>query len=362
MSTDKRMISVRRALLLYLTTTFPLAQRLIPIYSAHKGKQAGWLSPVISVVCLLLLALIINQFYRTFDKMSIMDITCKIVGKPAGKIICVIWSLWILTELCKFVRYFAERTVATIMPDVRIDILIAVMLIVVAIGLYSGLIVLCRMNEIILPIIIFTFSIFALMIGPNIRITFLTPISYLDIIPILKSSVGTTGIWAYFFVIFFISDGFINNSDFKPESIKIILFLAVITLILNIITIGVFDYSVVERLPSPYTTAIKDIAVFDTFQKAEPIAAALWVIEDFLLFCVFLYALLNILKWLLGLSDINFLIAPVLVFVYFFSLFIVRNKFELEIFSNIIAIPLNIALFIVFPVILFFIGKIRRKI
>ena len=362
MTTDKNKISVRRAMLLYLTTTFPLAQRLIPIYSARNGKQAGWLSPVISIVFLLLLALIVDRLYKAFDGLSFMDIVCEITGKAVGKIICGIWGLWILIELSKFVRYFAERTVSTIMTDTKVDILIAIILVTVAIGLYSGIIVLCRMNEIILPITILAFLTVALMIAPNVKTLYLTPISRLDIIPALKASVGTTGIWAYYLVIFFISDGFTNKNHLKSESIKIIFFLAVITLMLNIMTIGVFDHSVVERLHSPYMVAIKEISVFNTFQKSEPFAAALWVLEDFLLFSVFSYAFLNILRSLFGLSDINFLIAPTLIFVYFFSLFIAENRFEPESFSNLIAIPTNIILFIVLPAILFLVGKIQRKV
>ncbi|MPN48678.1 hypothetical protein SDC9_196290 [bioreactor metagenome] len=163
-------------------------------------------------------------------------------------------------------------------------------------------------------------------------------------------------------IIFFISDGFTNKKYLKAESIKAVLFLSVITIILNIIIIGVFDYSVVERLPSPYLASIKDMSVFNTFQKAEPIAVALWVIEDFILFSVFAYAFLSILKSLLSLSDVKFLIMPMLIFVYFFSLFIAESRFELENFSNIIAIPTNIILFIILPVILLIIGKIRKKI
>lgn len=362
MMAGKNRISVRRALLLYLTITFPLTQRLIPTYSAQSGKQAGWLSPVISSVLLIILVLILNRLYKNFDDLSFMDIVYKITGKVIGKFICAIWGLWVLIELSKFVRYFAERTVSSIIIATKVDILIALILIIVAIGLHSGIIVLCRMNEIILPIIIFTFVVFALMITPNIKISYLTPISYLDIIPTIKASIGTTGIWAYLLVIFLCSDRISNKEHLKSEGIKIILFLTVITFILNIITIGVFDYSVVERLPSPYMVAIKDISVFNTFQKAEPIAVALWVIEDFLLLSTFSYVLLNILKSLFELSDVKFLITPMLIFVYFFSLFIAESRFEIDSFSNIIAIPTNIVLFIALPVILFFVGKIRRKI
>lgn len=362
MSSDKNIMSVRRTLLLYMTITFPLAQRIIPIYSAREGKQAGWLSPVISAAFLILLVLIVNRLYRNFDNLSLMEIVHKIVGKLVGKFICAIWGLWVLIELSKFVRYFAERTLSTIMPDMEVSILIGLILVTVAIGLYSGVIVLCRMNEIIFPFIIFTFIVFALMIVPDIHISNLTPISYTDIIPVLKASIGTTGIWAYYLVIFFISNGFTNKKYLKSESIKAVLFLALITLILNVIIIGVFDYSVVERLPSPYLVSIKDMSVFNTFQKAEPIAVALWVIEDFILFSVFFYAFLSIVKSLFGLSDVKFLIAPTVIFVYFFSLFIAESRFELEDFSNIIAIPTNIVLFIILPVILFVIGKMRKKI
>lgn len=362
MTADNNKISVRRVLLLYLTITFPLAQRIIPIYSARNGKQAGWLSPVISAVFLIGLVLAINHLYKNSDNLSFMEIVYKIAGKIAGKFICAILGLWVLVELSKFVRYFAERTVSTIITDTKVNILIALILVVVAIGLYSEIIILCRMNEVILPVIILAFLVFALMIAPNIKISYLTPISCLDILPALKASIGTTGIWAYLPVVFCISDGFSNKKYLKSEGVKIIVFLTVITLILNIITIGVFDYSVVERLPSPYMVAIKDISIFNTLQKAEPIAVALWVIEDFILFSVFSYALLNIIKSLFGLSNVRFLIAPIMIFVYFFSLFIAESRFELEDFSNIIAIPTNIALFIILPGILFLVGKMRRKI
>lgn len=361
MVADKTIMSVRRVLLLYLTITFPLAQRLIPIYSAQSGKQAGWLSPIISSASMVLLVLVINRFYKAFDNLSFIDIVYKITGKTVGKIICTLWGLWILIELCKFVRYFAERTISTIMVDTKSSVLIALILITVAIGLYSGIIVLCRINEIILPIILFTFLVFSFMIAPSIELSYLTPISCLDIIPILKGSIGITGIWAYLLVIFFINDGITNREQLKTECFRLILFLTVMALILNLVTIGVFDYSVVERFPSPYIVAIKDISVFNTFQKIEPIAVSLWLIEDFLLFSVFSHAFLALMKSLFGLSKVDFLIAPMLIFVYFFSQFIAESRFALDRFSNLISVPVNILLFIILPVILFFVGKIGKK-
>lgn len=362
MTAGRNKLSVRRTLLLYLTITFPLAQRLIPSYSAQNGKQAGWLSPVISSIVLIILVLIINRLYKNFDDLSFMDIVYRITGKVIGKIICTIWGLWILIELSKFVRYFAERTVSSVMADTKVNILIALILLIVVIASYSGVIILCRMNEIVLPVIILSFLVFALMIAPDVKLSYLTPISYPDILPILKASIGTTGIWAYLLVICFVSDGFTDKQRLKPEGIKIVVFLAGITLILNIITIGVFDHSVVERLASPYLVAIKDLSFFYTFQKAEPIVVTLWVIEDFILFSVVSYALLTLAKSLFGLSDASFLIAPMSIFVYFFSLFIAESRFDLDNFSSLIAIPMNLALFILLPAILLFVGKIRGKI
>ncbi len=362
MIADTGKISIRQAMFLFLSISFTPMVRLLPVYATKRAKEAAWLVPIAAVAMLVLIAFIWQTFCKKYKDCSLMDIYCEISGKFIGKIITAIYLIWILILTALYVRYFAIRLVGAVYPNATMNIFIVLMLIVIAYTLRNGLIVLARFNEVFLPVLTVVFYILIVLMLPNVKAEFLIPVTYRSIIPILSGGVGVTGILAYFTFVFIIGDKINNKEKIKKTGILLALFMFLPLTLVIAVPMGIFSHSVVQRTQVPFLIAVKQISLFDTLEKFESIVVALWVLSDFVLISFFIICTLHILKKLFKLSDIKPFINIHLIFIFILSNFIAKNSFEMEKFSEDIAIPVNIVLGIVLPVIMLIIGKIRRKV
>ena len=362
MLSDSKKISMRQAAFLFLTINFTPIVRLVPVYAAKRAKEAAWLVPFAAVAMLILVSFIWQAFCRKYKCYSLMDIYSEISGKFIGKIIAIVYLIWLVILTSLYVRYFSIRFVGSIYPTVNMNIFIVLILIVIAYTLRNGLTTLARFNEIILPLLTVTFYILVIFMLPNVKVGFLTPITYRSIIPIFNGSVGAMGILAYFTFIFIIGDKINNKEKIKKTGFLLSLFLLLSMAMVIVVPLGTFSYSVVQRTQVPFLIAVKQISLFNIIEKFESIVVAFWVLSDFVLISFFVICTLHILKNLFKLSDTKPFINIYLIFIFILSNFLAKNVFEMEKFSESIVTPFNIALGFVLPLIMFFIGKIRRKI
>lgn len=361
MLSHQEKISFKQAVILLITLLYSPAIRFFPIQAATEAKQAGWLTPLVSFAFLLLLVLIFHGFYKKHKDASYMDIICKITGKYLGSIILLAYLAWLTMLLALYIRYYAIRINTAIAPSSDISFFIIVMLVLVAVVLRYGLVVFARMGEIIALILLIGFILLFAFSTKNISIDNLTPISQLDILPVIKGSYYLTGLWAYFVVIFFFSDKIKDKESIKNDGIKGAVFLAVMHILIAVMTIGSLGYSVNARSNLPFYIAVKNITIFRALDRIEALSVTQWIIADFILIIVFFYSILCIIKYLFKLSSEKSLIGILTILVYILSLYIVKNQFELQEFSNTVVIHLNMLFGFIIPVLLLAAGKIRKK-
>lgn len=361
MLTNRKQISLRQALLLYLNVLFSSSIRFIPSVTSKAAKQAAWLTPLPSFFIIILYILMLNNIYKTYSK-SFIDLIYDVMGKTMGKILLAIYMVWFQLPISLFSRYYVERILTSIFPNVNTNLFLILLILLVAYILPSGIIIIARMNEIIFVMIFISFLSIVLLCLPKIQISNLTPVSRMDIIPILKGSIPITSIWSYLIYIFFIGDEIKNKEKIKRLGLKTAVLLPVITSILIATCVGALGYSIVERTPLPFLSVSKLITVFESLGRMHSIVVVLWVTSDFILISTLIYISLNMLKSLFNLKSIKPFINIYSIFICFFTLLLCNSKFELEAFSNKIASPGNILFGFFIPVLIFIIGKLRKKI
>ncbi|MDF2535669.1 MAG: gerKB4, partial [Bacillales bacterium] len=126
--------------------------------------------------------------------------------------------------------------------------------------------------------------------------------------------------------------------------------------------IGTLTSSVVQRIPFAFLVAVKQISILDTIEKIESIVVGVFIFSDFILLSVLIFVSLNIIKSLAKLNETKHLLNLFLVLVYFLSMGITINRFDLENFSVYFLIYINLTFGLIIPIILFIVGKIREKI
>lgn len=127
------------------------------------------------------------------------------------------------------------------------------------------------------------------------------------------------------------------------------------------ITLGTFSYSLVERTQLPFMIAVKQISLFGTIERIEAIVVVFWIISDYVLISFFIICALNLIKFIFKIQNLKPLINIYVIFLYFPAMYIAKGMFEMQSLSNMIFIPVNIILGFIMPIIIFVIGKLRKR-
>jgi len=358
----KDKISTRQAMLLFSTIVYSPTVRFAGTFASDKAKQAGWLVPIFSFIMLVLLIMIIHSIYKKYKDVSLMDAIYDILGKPLGKVIILLYIIWIGILNALYVRYYAERLNVSTYENTDYRVFIIIMLILVLLILPYGIKILARMNEIIFPILLLIFIIFMILLIPDIDFGKLTPVSYTDIIPVFDASFGITGLWGYVLFVFFIGNKIKDKENIQNVGIKASIFLLVATTFIIIASIGTLGHTIIERTSLSFLIAVKQISFFGVIDRLESILVTTWVLSDFIIITVFTYIILDLIKSFLNLKNTSYLINISLVLLYILSVFLSKSIFELHSFSTNFAVYVNNVLLFVIPAIVWGVGKVRGKV
>lgn len=361
MKTKKDSISVRQLFFVFTIIVSSPVTRFLPKYSAAKAQQAGWVSPIVSIVPFIALVLIADRLLNKYKEQSMAEIITNLLGKYLGKLVLVLYLLWAFYVEAMYIRFYAERLTGTIYPNINNNILIMILLIPIAYMLHSGFTVIARISEIILPFIGAILVLLTIFLLNRVRVDNLLPVYFNDIIPIIRGSYSMTGVIAYMFLLFFLGDRLVNLKSLRKFGyISAAVNISSATLV-NLITIGVMSSSITRRNPAPVLSVVKQISILDTIENIEVIVVAIWVFADFILVSTLFTVLLKLLKAILGLSDTKPLINMLAVLLYFLSLGVTARKFEMDEFSDQLVLPMNIVMGYIIPAALFVLSMVRKK-
>lgn len=353
-------VSLKQIYFLFMAMLLSPAVRLFAAYTAGEGKQAGWLSPIIGGIMLFLLLRVLYHFFKKNPDGCLTDLFPAILGKPLGKFMLGIYFISITLLNCLYVQYYAERMTMSIYPEMDLHYFVIILIALTAYIIRSGLVVLARMNEIFFPMIIFIFYLIVILIYPSVKWTNLTPISYLEIVPIFRGSQALLATFSYIFIFFFLGHKISGKEKLKSSGPVISLFVTLSSIVLIAVCIGSLGYALIGRMPLPFFGAAKLISLNSILERVESLVVAMWIVSDFIAIAVFSLVSLNILKAIFGLKDSKNFIPVYFALVYYVGNMLSVNIFDLEQLSNIIFIPMNIILYVGVPFLLFGLGKLRK--
>lgn len=348
-------------MIIFIMITFSSAIRLFPLYTTKAAKQAAWLSPAVAFIGMLILVAIFQAFFKKGREWNFSDVIFNILGKVLGRIVLFLFLAYELVLSAMHERYYAERMLSSITPEVSIHFLLIVMLALVFYVTRGDIVALARFIELLFFAFIIAFGVISLLALSNVKITNILPVSYLDILPAAKGSVGIFIIWGFYFILaFFFADRVNGKEHIKKSGIQASVFILIVATLVIIITVGTMGQSLTSRIPLPYFVVVRVISILGTLERLESVVLAIWVAADFILISVMIYAAISIIKSFFNLSGTKSLASPVILITYILALVLAKNRFELEAFSTNIGTPVNMFWCGVFPLILFVIGKIRK--
>jgi len=354
-------ISIRQVFILFLILILSPTIRVFPTSCSEAAKTAAWVAPIISAVSYFVLYQVISAFFKKKGITNLSEVFDAALGSITGKILLTVYLFWSIFLFCLYIRYYAERLLSSMYPNADIRFFLIVMLILVCVAARGKLEAFIRFSE-------FTFLLFFLLVVmifilliPEVKLSNIYPVTYYDFFPALKASLRVSAIWGYLLLPFFFSDNFLNMDQIKKYGKQSTLFVVTMTTLIVLTVVGTLGYSVARRMSLPFFNAVKLITVIESFDRFESILLAIWVAADFILITFFALVIMNIIKHLFSLTETKYLATPVTSIGYIGSQYISANRFELEALSIQFAVYVNLILLYVVPILILFIGKLRKK-
>lgn len=358
----KNQITIRQTIILFFISIFSPAIRILPNIGSRLGREAVWVGPIISSLALYMIFTVLGQFFKNNKIGNIGDIFDHSMGKFFGVVTRFIYLFWIFILFLLYVRYYAERLVSSIFKNTDIQFFILVMMIVVFIAIRGRLEVFTRFGEISFFIFTAITIMFLLFLLPTVKIENIYPLTDRHIVPAIKSAYPVLGLWGYITFFMFLGDHIKDKNLITNYRRKYTIFLTFMTVLLLVILVGSLGYRIAIRMSLPFFGANKMISFAESFDRFESVLLSAWVITDFVIISSFAIIIMHTIKGIFKLTCVKHLSFPIALAGYYGSLKLAGSRFEIEVFSRDIALMINIILGFVVPVIVFGIGKLRKKI
>jgi len=329
--------------------------------AAHFADQAAWLCPLLSALMFLLLFALWSAVFRNGEITGPAVFFERALGKVMGRVMLVLFLLWIIVLYFLYIRYYAERLVETIFTGTSIHLFTAVMLLLVFMAARGKLESFARFCEISILIFTLVFAVFFLFLAPSIKLENVWPVTHLDALPVLKGTYPVLGIWGYLSFVLFLGDRISGKEQMERHRKAATLYLTAVSVLVIFTVVGTLGPALADRMPIPFFSAVKAISFLETLDRVESMLLSIWVISDFIVVTLFALLIIAIVRDLFRIAQTRYLSTPVALLGYGGSQFLASSRFELEKFSSGLGLSVNIIMTFAVPILIFLIGKIRGK-
>lgn len=355
-------ITLLQALLIYLVMGHTASMRYISSTTAETAHQAAWLSVAVSLIVFGPFLLILYKVMKKCEGQSLHDIFCNVFGKAIGKTVCTLYLLWLFILLGLYVKYTGGNLVTTVFVGTDENLIMFMLVLVVGVMLRWGIEVISRMNKIIFVLIVVQFAVTLFFLFLHFRVDYVTPVSTLDIVPLIHSAVYPLTLFVYITPLFFFNDQIVYAKKNGGKLAFTAGYVLVKDTLMMLALLGMLGYQLIGKLRLPFFSAVENISLFNSSAGIDSLFMSIWMLAEFITIMFFTYCISRLFKSLFGLSGETPLLTAVLGFGLFFAIYFSSNIFELAQFSKYVAPYLNLSLGLGIPIILFIIGKIRKKI
>ncbi|KIL40831.1 spore gernimation protein [Gordoniibacillus kamchatkensis] len=306
---EKGKISALQMAMLTNPTILATAILSAPAITAKLAEHDMWLSPVwasLAGIAAVYLAWGLNKLYPAE---SIIDISVRIAGRAAGKLLGFVYLFFYLHVNGIIVREYGEFVVGSFLTKTPLGIVIASIVAVSAFAVYGGVEVLGRCAQIMVPVVVLLFIVIIILLFPDLNPENMLPFMEKGIKSSFMGALVPQGWFSEYFVMTFLLPLVADRAKAPKWGVISAMSVMFILVIGNITTLMLFG-DITGTLTYPVLIAARYISLADFFEHVESIVMAIWVTGMFIKISVFYYILaLGTAQWL-KLSDFRPLVLP----------------------------------------------------
>lgn len=303
----------------------------LPVLTTADALQDAWLSAILSFFGAALLVSAIGGLGLRFPNMTIIEYSQKLIGKWAGKAVCLVLLWAFLTIVATDTRIYCEAIITGFLSETPLPFVIYIMVITGAIAAYSGIEVVARAADLLFPVFLIMLILSLAFAIPDF-LTFkrnLEPVFARGLGPVLRGSIVPTVIIAQYLVLTML----IPAVDQPEKSLNTTLWaLAGASLVLvlsTLIVTALLGPKHGAKMVFPFFSMVTTLNISEFLERIETFTMFAWGFGVFINISVFMYCGSKGLAQVLELEDHRPLIGPLAVIWGVFSIHSYKDMFQL---------------------------------
>lgn len=356
-----RISNIQAAMLAVMSLTI-IGHLILLTVVIGESHQDGWIAAIIGTILGLIGIISLARLSQKFPGLTLIEILFSHFSW-IGKLIGVLYLIYFYIMTVLAVRLFAE-VYKKIMEGTPIVAFVAVILLLAAYIVYSGIETVGRLNQIILPVVVITaFIIVLLTLGKNKDYTNLLPILGNGFSPVALGSLSVMG-WFGEFVIMGMLFPYVQC---PKKLVKTGIYAAIITLIffLGPVTGPVALFGPVEaaKMELPTFSEVRYITAGNVLYRFDTIAILFWTTGLTIRTAMFFYGLSLGTAQVFKLKSYRPIVIPFAWLIGVGTVLFVKNYQELTDFLFHTYVPLNLIMGVAIPLLLLLVSPfVIRKI
>lgn len=321
-------ISFRQFAVLIFVGLFSPITRLLPKSVVRDAGISGWITPILAFFPLLGLIWFVRHIMKQAGEgEGLADVIIKMLGKPVGKIVCIIYMLWILLY-CGFVlRSGGERLLSTIYPIGNLKFFLALLLIVATVSALGKVRYIARSSEIFFIILLVTLALLYAFALPGINKEYLLPVDVLAVKELTVATLPVINVISTFIYICFLAGHIKKPKQVMKSSVKWLVLVTISMLLMIITTVGILGPGITQDAQFPFFIMTRNISIFNVIERIEALVTIIWVATDYVFVSALLMAASKILETVFG-GKREWYTVPSAVVVYAAALLIAPDAFS----------------------------------
>lgn len=285
------------------------------------AKQDAWLSALVTPFYGMIAIGVMTYVSSQYPNMTFVGVIRDILGKWLGTAVALSYVLLCLTISYHIPWYIGNFMNIHVMPETPAEVINLLFIIAVVIAVLYGIETIARVSEIFILLASVLFFIAMVFVSPNIKIQNILPVLEKGVTPVLRGAVVLSCFSTLhtFTLLMVYPINLESIKEGRKAIFKGYLWASLLVLITFLMTILVLGPAITAKSQYPTYILAKEINVGIVFSRFEFIVAALWIVTEYIICILFLYAGITGLSELLGLKDYRKIVIPYGLIIFVFS-------------------------------------------
>lgn len=273
--------------------------------------QDGWIAYLIASFWGILVALVIVALGRRFPDKTLTAYIPHIIGKPLGKILSLLYTIWFLFIGGGLLAQFANFMNTTIMASTPKMVFIITFVAIAFYAVHSGLEVVVRVNELLLWVIVIAIILVVTLPYELMDLRRMLPVGQMSIGKLVATSL-IAGSWrGEVMLVGMFLPALVTLKNTTRNMIWTVFLVGVMLIAVEISLVTVFGAHLVGDIEVPVFALARMISTARVLDRLEALVLIIWVLATFVKICAFLYCTAQATADTMGFQESRFLLLPI---------------------------------------------------